>query len=423
MTQAYANRATDYEHHDTTNIFRDHGHLILFVTVLVLAILAAMFRIEPLYEWFKFDSARNTSTLNRAYFLIDRNDALELDKVIKAFTYSLIDYIRPVRDWLTINTLIPIRDFYLSIPWTAAVAVIAVLAHRLGGWSLAALTTAMLLGLIVFIGNWEFALTTFYFVSTALVLCAAIGVTVGITATQDMNVLEPRVTTGDIVGILLFGTVWAIFGYAGAWNIAAQAAASNPAVTTGISDILPTVAVAFVIGAVFGLIISRLCRSSKVVLFFCDLLQTFPSFIYLIPAIMLFRVGELAIIFAIIPYAMVPAIRYTYLGLKKIPDVTVEAGQMAGATPAQQLWKIKLPITIPEIMLGVNQTIMMALAMTAITALIGGTDLGQEIYRALPSSDAGRGVMAGLGIATLGIVADRLIGAWAKERKAALGVA
>lgn len=403
MTQAYANRATDYEHHDTTNIFRDHGHLILFVGVFVLAILAAMFRIEPLYDLIGFDSARNTSSLGKSYFLIDRNDALELDKVIKAFTYSLIDYIRPVRDWLTINTLIPIRDFYLSIPWTAAVAVIGVLAHRLGGWSLAALTTGMLLGLIVFIGNWEFALTTFYFVSTALILCAVIGVTVGIAATQDMNLLEPRVTTGDLVGALIFGVIWAIFGYAGA----------------GITGTV----VGFALGALIGVITARLVRSSRFVLFVCDLLQTFPSFIYLIPAIMLFRVGELAIIFAIIPYAMVPAIRYTYLGLKGIPDVTIEAGRMAGATEMQRLWKIKLPIALPEIMLGVNQTIMMALAMTAITALIGGTDLGQEIYRALPTSDAGRGVMAGLGIATLGIVADRLIGAWAQKRKEALGVA
>ncbi|MEL6423762.1 MAG: ABC transporter permease subunit, partial [Pseudomonadota bacterium] len=199
------------------------------------------------------------------------------------------------------------------------------------------------------------------------------------------------------------GSIFAVFGAAGA--------ATEGALT------------GFLTGAVTGVVIARLIRSSKIVLFICDTLQTFPSFIYLIPAIMLFRVGELAIIFAIIPYAMVPAVRYTYLGLKRIPEVTLEAAGMSGATPMQQLWKVRLPIALPEIMLGVNQTIMMALAMTAITALIGGTDLGQEIYRALPSSDAGRGVMAGLGIAALGIVADRLIGAWAAKRKAALGIA
>ncbi|MGI9385834.1 MAG: ABC transporter permease [Methyloligellaceae bacterium] len=403
LTAAYANRATDYEHHDTKNFIQQHSHLLLFIGVFVLAILAAMFRIEPLFEWLGFDSARNTSTLNRAYFLIDRTDALELDKVIKAFTYSLIDYIRPVRDWLTINMLIPMRDFYQSIPWPAAVAVVGVLAYRFGGWSLTALTSALLVGLVVLIGNWEFALTTFYYVSTAMVLCALIGVTVGITATQDMHLLEPRVTTGDVIGALLFGVIWAIFGYAGAG-------------ATG-------TIVGFVLGAIAGAITARLVRSSKIVLFICDLLQTFPSFIYLIPAIMLFRVGELAIIFAIIPYAMVPAIRYTYLGLMRIPEVTIEAARMSGATPLQQLWKVKLPIAIPEIMLGVNQTIMMALAMTAITALIGGSDLGQEIYRALPTSDAGRGVMAGLGIAAMGIVADRLIGSWAQKRKDALGIA
>jgi len=83
--------------------------------------------------------------------------------------------------------------------------------------------------------------------------------------------------------------------------------------------------------------------------------------------------------------------------------------------------KVELPIALPEIMLGINQTIMMALAMTAITALIGSRDLGQEIYKALPGADVGRGVLAGLSIAFIGIIADRLIGAWAKHRKKQLG--
>jgi glycine betaine/proline transport system permease protein len=103
--------------------------------------------------------------------------------------------------------------------------------------------------------------------------------------------------------------------------------------------------------------------------------------------------------------------------------VTVEAAEASGCTPRQRLWKVELPMAMPEIMLGINQTIMMALAMTAITALIGSRDLGQEIYKALPGADTGRGILAGLGIAIIGIVADRLIGAWARRRKAELGMA
>ena len=154
----------------------------------------------------------------------------------------------------------------------------------------------------------------------------------------------------------------------------------------------------------------------------CDTLQTFPSFIYLIPVIMLFKVGDMSNIIAILAYASVPAIRYTYLGLKRIPPVLIEAARANGCTPIQKFWKVELPVALPEIMLGVNQTIMMALAMTAITALIGSRDLGQEIYRALPTADTGRGLLAGLGIAAIGIIADRLINAWARSRKKALGL-
>ncbi|MEO1492179.1 MAG: ABC transporter permease subunit [Pseudomonadota bacterium] len=177
------------------------------------------------------------------------------------------------------------------------------------------------------------------------------------------------------------------------------------------------------IGVPLGIWSARSERVSGVVMPICDTLQTFPSFIYLIPAIMLFRIGDFANVFAIIPYAMVPAIRFTYLGLKRIPPVTVEAGIANGATRWQRLWKVEMPIALPEIMLGINQTIMMALAMTAITALIGSTDLGQEVVRSISTQNFGRGILAGFFIAALGIIGDRIIGAWAEQRKRQLGIA
>ncbi|MCB1432533.1 MAG: ABC transporter permease subunit, partial [Alphaproteobacteria bacterium] len=168
---------------------------------------------------------------------------------------------------------------------------------------------------------------------------------------------------------------------------------------------------------------SKSTRAARVINTICDTLQTFPSFIYLIPVIMLFQTSDLSNVIAMLAYATVPAIRFTYLGLMRVPHTTMEAAVASGTTARQRLFKVELPIAFPEILLGINQTIMMALAMVAITALIGSRDLGQEIYKALPGADTGRGLLAGLGIAFIGIIADRLIGAWAKRRKQALGMA
>ena len=176
------------------------------------------------------------------------------------------------------------------------------------------------------------------------------------------------------------------------------------------------------IGVPVGVWAARSPSAARVILTICDTLQTFPSFIYLIPVIMLFQTSDLSNVIAMLFYATVPAIRFTHLGLVRVPTATVEAAIAAGTTKWQRLWKVELPIAFPEILLGINQTIMMALAMVAITALIGSRDLGQEIYKALPGADAGRGLLAGHGIAFIGITADRLIGTWTKRRKLALGL-
>jgi glycine betaine/proline transport system permease protein len=178
-----------------------------------------------------------------------------------------------------------------------------------------------------------------------------------------------------------------------------------------------------IIGIPIGIWAAHSPRVAHVTKGVCDTLQTFPSFIYLIPVIMLFQTSDVSNVIAMLAYATVPAIRYTYLGLLRVPAATIDAAVASGATPWQRLRKVELPIAFPEILLGINQTIMMALAMVAITALIGSRDLGQEIYKALPGADTGRGLLAGLGIAFIGITADRLIGAWAMQRKRQLGMA
>ena len=163
----------------------------------------------------------------------------------------------------------------------------------------------------------------------------------------------------------------------------------------------------------------RLHRLVQVVI---DTLQTLPSFVYLMPVVMLFRVGDFAAMLAVIAYAVVPAIRYTDHGLRQVPAHLVEAARAAGCTRRQLLWKVQLPLALPEIMLGINQTIMMALSMLVITALVGTRDLGQEVYIALTKADTGRGFVAGICVAFIAIISDRLISAWSSRRKAELGL-
>jgi glycine betaine/proline transport system permease protein len=154
-----------------------------------------------------------------------------------------------------------------------------------------------------------------------------------------------------------------------------------------------------------------------------DTLQTLPSFVYLIPAVMLFRVGDFTAMIAVVAYAVAPAIRYTALGIRGVDPRLVEAGRAMGCTRGQILRRIKLRLALPEILLGLNQTIMFALSMLVITALVGTRDLGQEVYIALTKADPGRGLVAGLAVAFIAIIADRLISASAQKARARLGIA
>lgn len=184
-----------------------------------------------------------------------------------------------------------------------------------------------------------------------------------------------------------------------------------------------SVVIASAIGLPIGIWAARRERVHEIVQVVIDTLQTLPSFVYLIPVVMLFRVGDFSAMIAIVAYALVPAIRYTDHGIRQVPAPLIEAAQAFGCTRRQILWRVQLPIALPEIMLGINQTIMMALAMLVITALVGTRDLGQEVYIALTKADTGRGVVAGVCVAFIAIIADRLISAWANRKKKELGLA
>jgi glycine betaine/proline transport system permease protein len=180
--------------------------------------------------------------------------------------------------------------------------------------------------------------------------------------------------------------------------------------------------VCIAIGLPLGIWASRTSTRLRIAEVLCDTFQTFPSFIYLIPVIMLFKVGDVAAICAIVIYAMIPMVRYTMFGLWNVPSEIVEAGITSGCTRRQLLWKVRMPLAFAEIMLGINQTIMFALFMVIIAAFIGTKDLGQEIFRALTFNDAGKGLVIGLCVAFIGLTADQLIKAWADRHRVVFGV-
>ncbi|HKJ53603.1 MAG TPA: ABC transporter permease subunit [Gammaproteobacteria bacterium] len=183
-----------------------------------------------------------------------------------------------------------------------------------------------------------------------------------------------------------------------------------------------SVVIACIIGIPIGILAARNERLHRVVGVIIDTLQTLPSFVYLMPVVMLFRVGDFAAMLAVIAYAVTPVIRYTDHGIRHIPPDLIEASRQFGCTPGQLLRRVQIPLALPQIMLGVNQTIMMALSMLVITALVGTRELGQEVYIALTKADTGRGVIAGLCVAFIAIISDRMIGAWAKRRKREYGL-
>lgn len=178
------------------------------------------------------------------------------------------------------------------------------------------------------------------------------------------------------------------------------------------------VLVSIIIGLTVGVLAARNTTATKILLIACDTFQTLPSFVYLIPVIMLFGVNDVSVLIAVIVYAVIPCIRYTIEGLRNVPASILDAGDMSGATRLQRLIKIEMPLAFPHIMLGINQTVVFALFMVIIGAFIGTEDLGRLIMGTLSKSNAmGNGLTLGLCVAFIGLAIDHLIHTWADKRK------
>jgi len=270
------------------------------------------------------------------------------ETTMKWINVNFFDMFEAIKTFFLTYLMIPIKRFFVGIPWAWGIIAIGLAAWRVGGWKLGLMAAFMAL-FIASNGLWSKAMITVYLCGVSVLIASAIGIPLGVWAGQNERAYS-------------------------------------------------------VVGA------------------FIDTLQTLPSFVYLIPVIMLFRVGDFSAMIAVVLYALAPAVRYAAHGIREVPSQMIEAGKVSGCTGWQLLWRIKLPMATPSLLLGLNQTIMLALSMLVITALVGTRDLGQEVYIALTKANTGKGIITGLSIAFIAIIADRIISALAQASRERLGL-
>ena len=200
-----------------------------------------------------------------------------------------------------------------------------------------------------------------------------------------------------ILTLAVAASMWLI-GSLGVWQQAMQ--------TIAIMSV--AVGMSLAVGLPMGVLMARSDRVRATVLPLLDLMQTIPSFVYLIPAAMLFGLGKVPAILATVIYAAPPLIRLTDLGIRLVDAEVLEASRAFGATRVQMLFGVQLPLALPNIMQGINQTLMMALAMVVIASMIGARGLGETVLLGLQRNDSGQGAIGGLAIVALAIVFDRV---------------
>ena len=187
------------------------------------------------------------------------------------------------------------------------------------------------------------------------------------------------------------------------------------------SLIIVTVSLSIGIAVPAGVLASQNDRVDAAFRPVLDAMQTMPSFVYLVPAIAFLGLGNTAAVFATLIYAVPPAVRLTNLGIRQLPPETLEAAESFGMTQRQMLLKVKIPLAIPTIMAGVNQTTLMALSMVVIASLVGGGGLGLAVLQGLGRIEPGNAFLAGLGIVFLAVIIDRITQALTQRQQTAVG--
>ncbi len=260
------------------------------------------------------------------------------------------------------------------------------------------------------VGDWvdgalQYVVTNFRFIFQAIKVPFDIVLTAledGLTGAPDLLMLAIIVLIawqagGRKLAMLSFASMLAI-GLMGAWE--------ESMVT--LSIVLTCVIFCSLIGIPLGIMAARNDRFWMLLRPLLDLMQTIPSFVYLVPIVMLFSIGNVSGVIVTFIYALPPVVRLTNLGIRQVRPDMVEAARAFGASRRQTLYKVELPLAMPTIMAGVNQTIMMALSMVVVSSMISVTGLGQMVLRGIGRLDMGLATMGGLGIVFLAIVIDRV---------------
>lgn len=206
------------------------------------------------------------------------------------------------------------------------------------------------------------------------------------------------IATRKIIPTIVLAGLPIFIGMFGLWALALETLAL----------VITSVVIALVVGIPLGVIMAEANLFAEITKPVLDAMQTMPSFVYLIPAMMLFGLGKVPAVIATLIYALPPVMRLTCLGLQQVPKPVQEAARAYGATRWQLLKEVRVPLAMPSILAGVNQTTMMALAMVVIASMIGARGLGQEVLMAINRIDVGRGFEAGISIVIMGIVIDRI---------------
>lgn len=207
-----------------------------------------------------------------------------------------------------------------------------------------------------------------------------------------------KITIYSILALILIGSV----------DIWDQAMVSLALVVTA-------VVVCLVVGIPIGIICAKSDRLEGLIRPLLDVMQTLPSFVYLVPVVMLFGIGEVPGVIATIIFAIPPLIRLTNLGIRQVSTEVIEAAIAFGSTPWQLLWEAQIPLALPTILAGVNQAILMALSMSVVTSMIAVPGLGQMVLQGVGRLDVGLAAVGGLGIVLLAIMLDRLTQAVSKK--------
>ncbi len=175
--------------------------------------------------------------------------------------------------------------------------------------------------------------------------------------------------------------------------------------------------IALIIGLPLGIIMSKSVAADKIIRPVLDFMQTMPAFVYLIPAVYFFDLGEVPGAVATVIFAMPPVVRLTNLGIRQVPSDVVEAAKSFGATPSQLLFKVQIPLAVPTIMAGLNQTIMLSLSMVVISAMIGAEGLGKIVYEGITQMNSAKGFEGGLAVVIMAMLLDRTTQALSSEQK------